>query len=52
MPYTIQKREGKYCLVRGDGSVKSRHDTKEKAEAARRLIMGKEAGWTPTKSAK
>lgn len=48
MPYTIQKRGSKYALVRRNGTVKSRHDTKAKAEAARRLIMGKEHDWKPT----
>lgn len=52
MPYTIQKRGNEYCLIRGDGSTKSCHATKEKAEASRRLIKGKEEGWRPTKSAK
>ena len=48
MPYTIQKRGSKYCLVRRDGTIKSRHTSKALAISARNVIMGKEHGWKPT----
>ena len=47
MPYTIQKRGSKWALVRTDGTVKQTSTSKKKAEAARRLLMGLEDGWTP-----
>ncbi len=34
MPYTIVKKGGKYCLKRRDGSIKSCHSTKGKAQAS------------------
>lgn len=49
MPYTIRKSGNKYVLVRRNGTIKSRHTTKAKAEAANRLIMAKEHGWKPTR---
>jgi len=49
MPYKIQKRGSKWCLVRRDGTVKSRHTSKAKAEKADRVIRAKEHGWKPTK---
>jgi hypothetical protein len=52
MPYKIKRIKSKYVLVRRNGTVKSRHDTKAKAEAARNLIMGKEHGWKPSKRRK
>jgi len=52
MPYAIQKRGKKWCLIRQNGSVKSCHDTKKKAQAASNLIMGKEHGWKPTRLGK
>jgi len=48
MPYKIQKRGSKYALVRKNGTIKSKHTTKAKAESARKLLMGIEHGWRPT----
>ena len=48
MPYSIRKdsKSGKWLLIRkSDGSIKSHHDTKEKAEAARRAIAASESGY-------
>jgi hypothetical protein len=42
MPYDIRKRGNKWCLVRKNGTVKSRHDSKAKAKAAAAIIMSKE----------
>ena len=44
MPYDIQKRGSKYCLIRKDGSVKQCHDSKKDAQGARRAIMMTEHG--------
>lgn len=45
MPYFIRKMStGKFGLIRKDGTVKSTHETKKKAKAAERLLMGLEHG--------
>jgi len=47
MPYKIQKRGSKWCLVRRDGTVKSRHTSKAKAEKADRVIRAKSTDGSP-----
>ena len=49
MPYAVEKTNGDYQVVdRETGEVHSRHTTKEKAEAQRRLLEGVRHGWKPT----
>ncbi len=44
MPYSIEKRGSKYCLIRKDGSKKQCHDSRNLAVKARRAIMMVEHG--------
>lgn len=50
MPYTIQKRGSKWCLVRRNGTIKSHHTSKALAISSRNVIMAKEhtPGWKPS----
>ena len=49
MPYTVKKTSDGYQVVdRETGKVYSRHTTKDKAEAQRRLLEGVRHGWKPT----
>ena len=45
-PVKVRKVDG--YRVTTPGGVKSKHTTKEKAEAQRRLLQGVEHGWKPT----
>ena len=49
MPYKIQRRGSRWVLKRVDGTIKSRHSTKAKAEASEKIILAKEHGWRPKK---
>ena len=49
MPYSVKETDGDYEVVDDEtGKVYSRHTTKEKAEAQRRLLEGVRHGWKPT----
>ena len=49
MPYKIEKRGEKWCVVNKDtGKVKGTHDSKVKAMRQMRLLRGIEHGWEPT----
>jgi hypothetical protein len=39
VPYSIEKRGSKWCLIRKDGTQKQCHDTRGLAVKARRAIM-------------
>lgn len=49
MPYAIEMRGGKYCVVNKDtGHVKGRHSSREKAQKQMNLLRGVEHGWQPS----
>lgn len=42
MPWNIQKRDDKFCVVKDDGTTEKCHDTREAAEAHRRALYANE----------
>jgi len=45
MPYDIRKQGSQWILVKKDGTVKSHHSSKSKAQGAERAIRASEHGF-------